>query len=196
MNESYLAELNYILKNPIRQKILLKLREYDRLSFEDLMQKSKIDDQQELYNQLEILRELVTKAEDEFLLSEQGVSKRPAGQYILTEKGHDAVNELVCFPEIKSENYKEVIDEKFHSKHALQRNKLTYILAGVAGGYAISFFGAAFFTILSRFAFHGPTFFLLDGWPFFLTVFVIAPLLGGFVGYKIGEEKNFNRPEP
>jgi hypothetical protein len=197
MSDDKLAELHEFLKNPIRQKILLKLGEYDRLSFEDLIKELKIDNPQELNSQLEILGDLVTKAEDdEYLLSEHGVSKRPGGQYELTEKGHDAVDELIFFPEIKADNYKEKIDKKFHSKRAYRRNKLVFILVGAGGGYAISFFGAAFFTIMSRVVFHGPTFFLGDGWPFLLTVFVIAPLLGGFVGYWIGEEKKFKRPEP
>jgi hypothetical protein len=197
MSDDNLAKLHDLLKNPIRQKILLKLGEHDRLSFEDLMKELKMDNQQELHSQLEILSDLVTKAEDdEYFLSEQGVSKRPGGQYMLTEKGHDAVGELIFFPEIKSDNYKEKIDEKFHSKRAYQRNKLAFILVGAGGGYAISFFGAAFFTIMYRVVFHGPSFFLVDGWPFLLTVFVIAPLLGGFVGYWIGEEKKFKRPEP
>lgn len=197
MSDDRLAELHELLKNPIRQKILLKLGEYDRLSFEDLMKELKMDNPQELHSQLEILSDLVTKTEDdEYLLNEQGVSKRLGGQYVLTEKGHNAVDELIFFPEIKFDNYKEKIHEKFHSKRAHQRNKLFFILVGAGGGYAISFFGAAFFTIMSIAAFHGPTFFLADGWPFLLTVFVIAPLLGGFVGYWIGEEKKFKRPEP
>lgn len=92
MSDDRLAELHELLKNPIRQKILLKLGEYDRLSFEDLMKELKMDNPQELHSQLEILSDLVTKTEDdEYLLNEQGVSKRPGGQYVLTEKGHNAV---------------------------------------------------------------------------------------------------------
>ena len=88
MSNDKLAELHEFLKNPIRQKILLKLGEHDRLSFEDLMNELKMDNPQELHSQLEILSDLVTKAEDdEYLLSEQGVSKRPGGQYALTERG-------------------------------------------------------------------------------------------------------------
>ena len=119
MSDDNLAELHEFLKDPIRQKILLKLGEYDRLSFEDLKKELKIDNPQELHSQLEILGDLVTKAEDdEYLLSEQGVSKRPGGKYALIEKGHDAVDELIFFPEIKADNYKEKIDQKFHSKRA------------------------------------------------------------------------------
>jgi hypothetical protein len=44
------------------------------------MKELKIDDQQEVHSQLKILGDLVTKAEDdEYLLSEQGVSKSPSG---------------------------------------------------------------------------------------------------------------------
>jgi hypothetical protein len=107
MSDDRLAELHELLKNPIRQKILLKLGEYDRLSFEDLMKELKMDNPQELHSQLEILSDLVTKAEDDdYLLNEQGFSKRPGGQYVLTEKGHNAVDELIFFPEIKFDNYK------------------------------------------------------------------------------------------
>jgi hypothetical protein len=79
-NADKLAPLHEILKDPLRQKILLKLGEQNGLSFEDLMKELKIDDQQEVHSQLKILGDLVTKAEDdEYLLSEQGVSKSPSG---------------------------------------------------------------------------------------------------------------------
>jgi len=62
--------------------------------------------------------------DEEYSLTEQGVSKTPAGQYMLTEKGHDAVDEMIAFPEIEAENYKQLINKKFFSKRALTRHKL------------------------------------------------------------------------
>jgi hypothetical protein len=198
MSADNLAPLHELLKDPIRQKTLLLLGERDRLSFDDLVKQLKIDDQEELHNQLKILGDLVTKVEDdEYSLTEQGVSKRPGGQYMLTEKGHDAVDEMVAFPEIESENYKQIVNKKFFGKRALAHHKLAYILGGAAGGYCVSFFGGAFISIISVTLFHGPGLGSFDdGWPFFGTVLFIAPIVGGLVGYLIGEKKRFKRPEP
>ena len=68
------SNLHELLKDPLRQKILLKLGEHDGLSFDELLKELKIDDQEELHSQLKILGDLVAKTEDdEYLLSEQGV---------------------------------------------------------------------------------------------------------------------------
>jgi hypothetical protein len=65
MSDDRLARWHEFLKDPIRQKILLKLGQQDKLSFDELMKDLKIDDQMKLYNELQILRDLVTKAKAE-----------------------------------------------------------------------------------------------------------------------------------
>jgi hypothetical protein len=161
------------------------------------MTELKVDDQQEVLNQLKALGDLVSKTEeDEYSLTERGVSVKASGQYQLTEKGHDSVSDMIAYPEIKADNYKEKIEEKFHSKQAYQRHKLAYILLGIAGALFLCFSGSALFTIISRVGYGGPSFFFGDGLPFLFTLFIIAPLVGGTVGYLIGKTKNFKRPEP
>jgi hypothetical protein len=107
-----LARWHEILKDPIRQKILLKLGEHDKLSFDELIKELKTDDQEELYNELQILGDLVTKAKDEdYSPSKEGVLKTFSDQYMLTEEGHNAVDEMIAFPEIESDNYNNTLDK-------------------------------------------------------------------------------------
>jgi hypothetical protein len=107
-----LARWHELLKDPLRQKILLKLGEHDKLSFDELLKELKIDDQEELYDQLQVLGDLVTKVkDDQYLLPQKGVSQVFGDQYMLTEEGHDALDELIAYPEIESDNYKEIFDK-------------------------------------------------------------------------------------
>jgi hypothetical protein len=202
-NADKLAPLHEILKDPLRQKILLKLSEHDGLNFEDLMKELKIDDQQEAHSQLKILGDLITKAEDDYLLSEQGVSKSPSGQYRLTEKGHDAVDEMIVFPEIESDNYR----QKFFGKSGLAHRKLAYIIGGAFGGFLFSLIVAQVCveSLLSTW--------LQEPWPsmpnsgpqsaysnvnwfFFILMIFVAPISGALLGYGIGKLRKFKRPIP
>jgi hypothetical protein len=77
MSADRLARLNEILKEPLRQRILLQLGQHDRLTFDSLMKNLKIEDPQELSNQLTILWDLVAKVkDDEHFSTEQGVSEK------------------------------------------------------------------------------------------------------------------------
>ena len=100
MNEAdRLARWREFLKDPIRRKILLKLGQYDKLSFDQLMKNLKIDDQMQLYNELQILRDLVTKATTENYQFQQEVgSEDISDRYVLTEEGHDVVDWMIAFP--------------------------------------------------------------------------------------------------
>jgi hypothetical protein len=94
-----LARWHEILKDPIRQKILLKLGQYDKLSFDELMKDLKIDDQMRLYNELQILHDLVTKAKDEnYQFQQEFGSEDISERYMLTEEGHDVVDWMIAFP--------------------------------------------------------------------------------------------------
>lgn len=107
-----LARLHELLKDPVRQKLLLKLGEHDKLSIDELMKELKIDDQWELYDQLQVLGDLVTKVkDDQYLLPKKGVSQAFGEQYMLTEKGHDTLDEMIAYPEIESDNYNELFDK-------------------------------------------------------------------------------------
>jgi DNA-binding HxlR family transcriptional regulator len=196
-NADKLAPLHELLKDPIRQKILLFLGEHNGVSFDDLMKHLKIVNPEELGSQLKLLGDLVTKKEDdEYSLTEQGVSKRPSGQYMLTEKGHDAVDEMIAFPEIESKNYKEEVNRKFFGEAAVQRHKLFYVLIGALAGFSFTFSGGAFISIISV-QLGGPTLMSFqNGWPLFGNVALIAAVPGALIGYWIGERKKFKRPQP
>ena len=198
MSDDNLAVLHELVKDPVREKMLLKLGENERLSFDGLKEYLKNVTAEELQRQLRILDDLVMQAQDdEYLLTESGVSKRPGGQYMLTEKGHNAVYQMIAFPEIKSENYREIVDKKFFSKKALIRRKLVYIIVGAVAGYCISFFGGGFLSIITVAWFHGPGWGnFIAPWVFFAFVLFVAPVIGGIFGYWFGERKNFERPAP
>ena len=57
------------------------------------MKELKIDDQMKLYNELQILRDLVTKAKGENYPFQQKVGSEDISErYVLTEEGHDVVD--------------------------------------------------------------------------------------------------------
>jgi len=196
-NADKLSPLHEILKDPLRQKILLKLGERDGLSFDEMMKELKIDDQQEVHSQLKILGDLITETEDdEYSLSEQGVSKKPGGQYKLTEKGQDAVDEMIAFPEIESENYKEEVNSKFFGQSAVQRHKLFYVLIGALAGYSFFFLASLVISIISLQLGGSTLISFQNGWPLFGDIALIAMIPGALIGYLIGHKKQFKRPEP
>jgi len=55
MSDNKLAQLHEILDNPIRRKLLIKMGERDRLSFDDLLKQLKTVTAEELQSQLKIL---------------------------------------------------------------------------------------------------------------------------------------------
>jgi hypothetical protein len=117
-----LARWHELLKDPVRQKILLKIGKHDKLSFDELLKELKIDDQKELYDELQVLDELVTKVKDEnYSLPKEDALKTPSDQYMLTEEGHDAIDDMIAFPEIESDNY----NEKMFDKNGLPKQNFT-----------------------------------------------------------------------
>jgi DNA-binding HxlR family transcriptional regulator len=198
MSDDKLASLHEVLKDPVRQKILLKLGEHDRLSFDDLMKQLKIESPKELNQHLKVLDDLITKTvDDEYSLTENGASRKAGGQYMLTEKGHDALGEMLAFPEIKSENYQQIVNKKFFSKRAFARHKLFYVVIGTVLGCCVSFLGGIFLSIISVGLFGGPGVGRFGiGWDFFVTLVLISTLIGGLGGYLIGKRKQFKRPTP
>jgi predicted ArsR family transcriptional regulator len=106
MNDSKLARLPEVLKDPVRQKILLLLGEHDRLIFKELLEKLEIHDKEELKNQLKVLRALVKRVKEHEYF-ENGVLIKPPLKYVLTDQGHFFLDEMIAFPELKFDDYKE-----------------------------------------------------------------------------------------
>lgn len=149
-----LDRLHEILKDPVRQKILLKLGEREKLSFDELMKELKIDDQRELYDELRVLSDLVTKVKDDpYPLPKENVSETLSEQYMLTEEGHDALDEMIASPELESDDYKEKMFDKdgqpkpnFVTSH---RFALAFLTVAIVGGIII-------FLLISHFHIKGP----------------------------------------
>ena len=64
-----LSELYSVLKEPLRQKILLKLGQSDNFDFDSLMKSLKLTEPSNLDNQLSVL--LATKVEGEHLVAKK-----------------------------------------------------------------------------------------------------------------------------
>jgi hypothetical protein len=92
-------ELHEVVKDPLRQKILLKLGQHDSIEFDSLVENLKLTDTQELSNQLVTLQEVTI--EGEHIVTKQGNS------YQLTEKGHEVLDEMIAFPQLGLDNYRE-----------------------------------------------------------------------------------------
>jgi DNA-binding HxlR family transcriptional regulator len=94
-----LAEIHEVVKEPLRQEILLKLGQRNSQDFDDLAKSLKITDASELSNQLDIIQEI--KVEGEHLVT------KLENAYSLTEKGHEVLNKIITFPELASDSYRE-----------------------------------------------------------------------------------------
>jgi len=112
-----LSEMHEVIKDPLRQSILLKLGQHNSQDFDDFSKSLKITDSSELSNQLNILQEM--KVEGEPL-----VTKQENAAYQLTEKGHVVLYKMISFPEIKSDNYREkLLGEPNPSKQSKAKPK-------------------------------------------------------------------------
>lgn len=100
MSDDSLAQMHEALREPLRQKILLKLGEHASLGLDDLVKGLNYEDSKELSYQLGILERL--SVEGEHLLSMQ-----PDGKYSLTAKGHYVLEDMIIYPELESESYRE-----------------------------------------------------------------------------------------
>jgi hypothetical protein len=93
--------------------ILLKLGQNDRLSLNELEKTLRKIDRQQLYDQLKILNGLVTKTKaNDLIPTEDKGFQDFSDKYMLTEEGHDAVDWLIVFPELKNDNYPEKLEYK------------------------------------------------------------------------------------
>ncbi len=179
MSDERFAQLHEILKDALSQKILLKLGEFDSLSFDDLRNNLKIEDTQELSNQLNTLEKLTIDGE-------HVVSKQADLQYKLTEKGHYVLDEMIAFPELESDNYTQKVEQS-----NLSLGKAIYVTVGAA------ILGFVFWAIMMsvsntsgfRWEISNTTFDL-----FSLTSLIICWLVGGFIGYMIGKKKKYKFP--
>jgi hypothetical protein len=95
MDSARRIELHEVLKEPIRQKILLKLGQSKSVMSDDLAKLLKLD-QTEIDSQLGALTELTV--DSEHLVTKDGSA------YSLTEKGHDVLNSMIAFPELTQES--------------------------------------------------------------------------------------------
>ena len=67
-------------------------------------------------------------------------------------------------------------------------NKIAFIGGFALVAPAITFFGAAF--IIWATGLPPPTDYL-GPWPTFILLFIVPPIVGGFIGYRVGKRRNF-----
>ena len=179
MNDEKLARLHEILKDPLHQKILLQLGEHEHLTFDDLIIKLKIEDTQELATQLNTLEKLTI--DGEYL-----VSKQADLQYSLTEKGHYVLDEMIAFPELESDGYRQKI-----RKSGLDLGKAIYIIVGAT---ILGFvFWAIIMLVSNASGFRWEMSNLTSDY-FAAITLIICWIVGGFIGYLIGKKMNYKFP--
>lgn len=91
MDSSRRIELHEVLKEPLRQKMLLKLGRHSSLTIDDFAKQLMLD-QAEIDSQLRALLDLTV--DDEHLVTKEN------NAYKLTEKGHYVLDCMIAFPEL------------------------------------------------------------------------------------------------
>jgi hypothetical protein len=122
MDSNRRSELGGILKEPLRQKILLKLGQHNRLSIDELARFLKLE-QTEIDTQLRVLQDLAV--DGEHLVIKEG------NAYALTEKGHYVLNSMIAFPELACDNQSKPKPRWFTPYWAILI-VLTIIVTGIA----------------------------------------------------------------
>ncbi len=125
MSAERLAQLHEILKQPLRQKILLQLGQHDYLSFETLLGNLQLEDPRELDEQIAFLGDLLEKR---FLPDAKGSD---TAMYGLTEKGHDVLHALIAFPELASKDYTLKSKPKWFTPYWIALFISTVLIVGV-----------------------------------------------------------------
>lgn len=139
MDNSRRIELYEVLKEPLRQKILLKLGQHNTLTVDNLIKLLKMD-QTGIDNELRALT--VLTVDGEHLVTQEG------NTYKLTEKGHDILTSMITYPELTSENISKP-KPKWFTPYWATLIVLTIIVMGIVipvFGYQ-SLENAAFYTV-------------------------------------------------
>jgi hypothetical protein len=157
MSSDRLSEMHEVIKDPLRQRILLKLGQRDSLDFDGLVKNLKMTDTKELSNQLVALQEMTVEGEP--IVTKQDKA------YRLTEKGHEVLDKMIAFPQLKFDNYNEkLFGNNLSDRESKPKPKwfrpywiVLFISTVIVVGIAIPFFSNApidktifylFFTLL------------------------------------------------
>jgi hypothetical protein len=97
MSNDLIAKIHIVVREPLRQKILLQLVSRN-MTFNDFMSTFKIKDKQELNKQLDFLEKV--KIQKEYL-----VVKQTDLAYQITEKGRYVLEKMNIYPQLSSNNY-------------------------------------------------------------------------------------------
>jgi DNA-binding HxlR family transcriptional regulator len=98
MSTDKIVKLHKVVKEPLRQKILLQLGLHKKMTFNDLMKSLEIQDSQELRNQLNILEKMIIEGK-------HLVIKQANSSYRLTEKGQYVLDKMITYPQLRSDSY-------------------------------------------------------------------------------------------
>jgi hypothetical protein len=163
MSDERLSRVNAILKEPLRQRILLEFGKHKNLTINELTKNLKIYNNQELISQLNFLEQITF--DEAHLLSKQ-LSSGSDEYYTLTDKGHDVLMALILMPELKSENFasQTITKPKWFTPYWIVIFVSTIIVVGII----IPYFG------------HIP----LDKTVFYLTMSLLALGFGYYIRVK------------
>jgi hypothetical protein len=189
MSDDKLSQLHQVLKEPLRQKILLQLGNHKRLTLNDLIKNLRAYNIEEISQQLDILLELTV--EGEHLVSNQ------ANDYELTEKGHFVLDEMIAFPELESDNYREKFLGETNQSSTPSNAKpnwfspywaVIFVSTVIVVGIVIPFFGHQ---LLERTIFYAAISLLIVGFGYYIRVKPSITLnrivYVGLLGFLIGD---------
>jgi hypothetical protein len=97
-NIKRITKLHEMVKEPLRREILLQLRQRKNMNLNAIAKRLNIQDVQELSVQLNILEKMTIE-------NERIIIKQTDGTYCLTEKGHYALDKMITFPQLRSDDY-------------------------------------------------------------------------------------------
>jgi predicted transcriptional regulator len=98
MSNERLSELHEIIREPLRQKILLQLGQ-GALTFDEVTKNLTLS-AEEIGNQLKTMEQLT-------YAGEPIIERQPGMAYVLTEKGHFVLDSMLAYPELASAEYRE-----------------------------------------------------------------------------------------
>lgn len=99
MSNDKIAKIHLVVREPLRQQILLQLGSKKSLTSIDFENNLKNQNKQEIKKQLDFLEK--TRIDGEYL-----VTKQANASYQLTEKGHYVLEKMITYPQLKTNNYK------------------------------------------------------------------------------------------
>lgn len=183
MSIERIDELHWIATN-LTLKGILQLLKHQKLSFDELLNQLIISSE-ELRKQLSFLDELIEKPVN---------SEGNNGKYKLTRKGKETLEMLEFFPEIVSENYEEVINQKYFSAKALTAYSIRHMVTWARLGLLVSILFGVIGSALLFFQFNEPVAAFNFAEYAFSGGCIIGSVVGALIGFLLSKQKRYRHP--